>query len=190
MRTFEVKIKFTTPYMQHRMDDLKLEEWEKNRKLLIERDDVAQPDLIRAEFHSYKENENYYIPSEHFRCSFINAGGMVKGKVGNATKSMKNIVAASFIINPEKIIIPQWDSIDKRSAVNKLVKARIIVIRPKWNPELIVSFKLVITNDSLTKETIKTIIEYSGMYVGVGSYRPEHNGFFGQFELVHFFELI
>jgi hypothetical protein len=31
MKEYKVKIKGVTPYMQHRMDDLKLEQWEKSR---------------------------------------------------------------------------------------------------------------------------------------------------------------
>ena len=80
-------------------DDTKLEEWEKNRKLIIERDDVAKEDAIRAEFHSYRDEQGFYIPSEHIRGALINAGAMVKSKVGNSKKSMKNIVAGMFFID-------------------------------------------------------------------------------------------
>jgi len=93
MQKFKVEIEGVTPYMQHRMDDTKLEEWEKNRKLIIERDDIVKEDAVRAEYHAYSDNEGFYIPSEHLIGSFINAGAMVKSKVGNAKKSMKNIVA-------------------------------------------------------------------------------------------------
>ena len=34
MKKFKIEIEFVTPYMQHRMDDKKLEEWEKSRKLI------------------------------------------------------------------------------------------------------------------------------------------------------------
>ncbi len=51
MKQFKIKIAGLTPYLQHRMDDLKLEAWEKNRGLIIERSDIAHEDLVRAEFH-------------------------------------------------------------------------------------------------------------------------------------------
>lgn len=183
MKNFKVVIKGETPYMQHRMDTQKLEDWEKKRGSIIERDDVAQEDAVRAEFHCYRNgNGKCYIPSEHLRGALINAGSYVKGKVGNTTKSMKNIVAAMFFINPEHIELPEYDAIDKRSAVNKNVKARIITIRPKWtNWE--VAFNLKVDNDSLTTETIQKIFEYAGRYVGIGSFRPTNNGMFGRFEV-------
>lgn len=181
MKIYDVIIKGLTPYMQHRMDDVKLEEWEKKRGLIVERNDVAQQDAARAEFHCYRNgNGRCYIPSEHLRGSFINAGSYVKAKVGGRTKSMKQIVAAMFMIEPDYIEIPDYDSIDKRSGVNRNIKARVITIRPKWT-EWEAAFKLKIMNDTITDQTIRQIIEYAGDYVGIGSFRPTNNGMFGRF---------
>lgn len=183
MKTFKVIIKGVTPYMQHRMDDTKLEEWEKKRGSIIERQDVAKEDAVRAEFHCYRNgNGKCFIPSEHIRGSLINAGAYVKAKVGNTTKSMKNIVAAMFFISPEHIELPDYDLIDKRSAVNRNIKARIITVRPKWS-EWRVQFELMVDNDTITPETITKIFEYAGRYVGIGSFRPTNNGMFGRFEV-------
>ena len=182
MKKFKVKISSKTPYMQHRMDDVKLEEWEKNRKLIIERPDIAKEDAVRAEFHSYQDEKGFYIPTEHIRGALIGGGAMVKAKVGNSRKSMKNVVAAMFFIEEEKIRLPKEYEIDKRSAVNKVIKARIMCIRPKWskwNGE----FTLVVDNDTITEQTIKEIIENAGNYIGIGSFRPTNNGMFGRFEL-------
>lgn len=183
MKTYKVKIKGITPYMQHRMDDIKLDEWEKNRRQIIERPDVAHEDAVRAEFHCYRNGTGKcFIPSEHIRGALINAGGMVKSKVGNSKKSMKNIVAAMFFVSPEHIDMPEYDAIDKRSAVNKNIKARVISIRPKWtNWEA--EFDLNIDNDSITTATIKEIISQAGNYIGIGSFRPTNNGMFGRFTL-------
>jgi hypothetical protein len=179
MKKFEVSIKGKTPYMQHRMDDKKLEEWEKQRGKIIERDDIAQEDLIKAEFHCYR-NGKCYMPSEHIRQSLINAGAFMKSKVGNSRKSMTNIVAAMFFIEPEEIELPDFDKIDKRSAVNYNVKGRVIVIRPKWT-NWNVQFILLVDNDTITKETVAGLLGYAGNYVGIGSYRPQHKGMFGRF---------
>lgn len=178
---YKVEIQGKTPYMQHRMDDVKLSEWEKNRKGIIERPDVATKDAIRAEYHCYR-NKNCYIPAEHIRGSLINAGAFVKAKVGNAKKSMKNIVAAMFFVSPEHIKMPDYDAIDKRSAVNRNIKARVITIRPKWT-NWKAEFTLTVDNDTITKETVAEILNYAGNYVGIGSYRPQNNGMFGRFEV-------
>lgn len=182
MKKYKVKISGVTPYMQHRMDDTKLEEWEKNRKLIIERDDVAKEDQIRAEFHAYRDNKGFYIPSEQIRGSLIGAGAMIKSKVGNSRKSMKNIVAGMFMIEEEKIPLPKQYEIDKRSAVNRNIKARVICIRPKWEAWS-GEFTLLVDNDTITNETVKEIIENAGQYIGIGSFRPTNNGMFGRYKL-------
>jgi hypothetical protein len=60
-----------------------------------------------------------------------------------------------------------------------------MVHRPRWN-EWTAEFTLLIDDDSrngVTMETINDIVSYSGRYLGIGSYRPEHTGEFGRFEI-------
>lgn len=182
---FKVLIQGITPYMQHRMDDIKLATWEKQRHHIIERKDVNKEDAVRAEYHCYrdKETDKCYIPADHIRGSLIDAGGYLKSKVGVKTKSMKSIVAAMFIVIPEKIFLPDYNEIDKRSGVNFHVKGRVITIRPKWT-EWKALFTLDIGEDTLTQETIVELLRIAGSYVGIGSFRPSHNGYFGRFRLI------
>lgn len=184
MKTFIVKIKGITPYMQHRMDDQKLEAWEKNRGLIVERPDVAHEDTVRAEYHCHRNVDGKcFIPADQLRGAFINAGSAVKSKVGSSRKSMKQVVAAMFMVTPDQIVLPDYNAIDKRSGVNRNIKARIITIRPKWTTWE-AEFTLEIGDNSITIETIKSIIQYAGNYVGIGSFRPTNNGLFGRFELI------
>lgn len=175
--------------MQHRMDDQKLEEWEKCRKQIIERPEVSQADSTRAEYHCYRNAEGQcYIPADHIRQSLIGAGTYMKAKVGGRSKSMKVIVAATFVPAEEQIVIPDYDAIDKRSAVNRNVKARIISVRPKWT-KWNFEFVLNVYETSITKETVTQLINYAGSYVGIGSYRPTNNGMFGRYELAEIKEI-
>lgn len=186
---YNVKITGLTPYMQHRMDDQKLEQWEKNRRHIIERPDVAHEDAVRAEYHCYRNQEGKcFIPADQLRMAFINGGGYLKSKVGTKTKSMKSIIAAMFMVNPDEVLMPDYDVIDKRSAVNRNVKARIIVVRPKWTTWS-AEFTVEIGEKTITKETITELINTTGNYVGIGSYRPTNNGSFGRFELTELKQL-
>jgi len=181
---YRVKIEGVTPYMQHRMDDTKLEEWEKNRKHIIERPEVNNEDAKRAEYHCYRNgNEKCFIPAEQLRIALINGGTYLKSKVGVRTKSMKSVIAAVLMVTPEHIELPDYDEIDKRSAVNKNVKARVMVIRPKWS-KWEAEFDMVLDNGTLTKEMLTELVTTTGNYVGIGSYRPTNNGYFGRFKLV------
>jgi len=184
MKQYKVVIDGVTPYMQHRMDDLKLEQWEKIRGPIHERTETSHEDAVRAEYHCYRSVDGpCFIPAEQIRGALINAGSYVKAKVGGRSKSMKVIVAAMFMVSPEEIHLPEYDAIDKRSAVNRNVKARVIVVRPRWN-QWSAEFTLSIDENTITKETITQIIEYAGRYVGIGSFRPTNNGLFGRFQLV------
>lgn len=189
MKKYNITLKSLTPYMQHRMDDVSLAEWEKCRKQIIERPEVSEKDLHRAEYHCYRNNVGQcYIPADQIRLSLINAGTYMKSKVGTRSKSMKTIVAACFIVTPDEIILPDWALIDKRSAVNKNIKGRVIVIRPKWL-QWEVSFILECHEPSITVETIKQLFQYAGSFCGIGSYRPTNNGFFGRFEIINIKEI-
>jgi hypothetical protein len=190
MKKYNVTIRGVTPYMQHRMDDTKLEEWEKNRKFIVERDDVAKEDLERAIFHSYSDDKGFYMPGEHLRGALINGAKSQKSKVGGATRSMKSVVAGMFFVSPDKIRCLNKDEmvIDKRSAVNKNIKARVISIRPKWE-EWTSTFEIWVDNDTITDATVRQILENAGRYVGIGSFTPMHNGMFGRFEIEHFAQI-
>lgn len=180
---YKVKIEGITPYMQHRMDDIKLDEWEKNRKQIIERHDVNIEDAKRAEYHCYRNKSGQcFIPAEQLRISMINGGTYLKSKVGTKTKSMKGVIAAVMRISPEEILLPDYDEIDKRSAVNRNVKARVMVVRPKWSVWS-AEFDMLLDNGTLTKEMLTELVTVTGNYVGIGSYRPTNNGYFGRFIL-------
>jgi len=162
MKKYKVKIKGVTPYMQKRMDDAELEEWEKKRGKIIERKDISDSDYKRALFHSHIDDDgNHYVPSEQLEGSMINAGAFMKAKVGNSRKSMKNIVAAMFSVYPINIpILEDW-AIDKRSGVNRNIRGRVILIRPKWK-EWKLDFEIHVDNDTITDETVKEILIYAG----------------------------
>lgn len=184
MKKYKVRIEGVTPYMQHRMDDQKLEEWEKTHGRVVTNSSVSQTDATRAEFHCHRNdvNKKCFIPSEQLRQSFIGAGTLVKSKVGAQTKSMKSIVAGQWMIDEEEIYMPDYDQIDKRSGINRNNKARIIVIRPKWS-KWSSEFTLIIDNDTTTDEMVTQIINFAGSNVGIGSYRPTNNGRFGRYKL-------
>lgn len=189
MKKYNILLKSLTPYMQHRMDDLSLAEWEKCRRQIIERPEVSQVDQHRAEYHCYRgANGQCFVPSEQIRGCLINAGTYMKSKVGARSKSMKTIVAATFMITPEEIPFRDWDIIDKRSVVNKNVKARVMVIRPKWI-DWVLYFTLECHEPSITKETIHQLFTYAGNFCGIGSYRPTNNGLFGRFEVTEIEEI-
>jgi hypothetical protein len=177
-------------YMQHRMDDAKLSDWEKNRGKILERPEASKEDSVRAEYHAYGEDGKYWIPAEHIVGALREASASFKSKVGTGRKSMKDEVAGGYFVagtdGSERLVL-RFDEflVDKRSAVNQNNKARVMVIRPKfkgWSADFI----LVVDNESALLETVKEIVIHAGQYKGIGSYRPTKGGPFGRFVVKKF----
>jgi len=181
---YRFKIRSISPYLQHKMNDQDLQEWLEHRGHIIENKRQNIPHEIMADFHSYiDEDGKYYFPTKHLKQSLVGAGRLTKGKVGNSTRSLTNVVAGMWRIKPERIYIGHWDSIMIESAINHSVKARVLPIRPQWDC-LEFEFFLTVMNDTMTDKTVVKIVQDSGLFQGIGNYRPEHKGEFGMFEIV------
>jgi len=89
-------------YMQHRMDDTKLADWEKNRGKIMERPELSKEDNLRAEYHAYRDERGYYIPTEHILGAIKIASKEFKSKTGSGRKSMKDEVAGGFFIQGDE----------------------------------------------------------------------------------------
>ena len=180
-----------TPYMQDRMDTLSLQEWEKARGHIIERKDANIPYEDRADFASYHHinpdgSLSYYFPTEHLRQALIEGGKYVKAKMGNAKRNMSNIVSGMFYIKEQEIELPKWDILDARTAVNHNNNSRIVKYRPMWS-QWGFQFVLEVRDPmkTITKESIVEIFFNAGTQCGVGNYRVNHKGQFGQFALTY-----
>jgi len=187
-KSYNAKIKFVTPYLQHRMDDTTLEEREKNGGLrkITERKEASDPDYVRAAFYCHRnEKMECFFPESHLKRAMVAASTNYKSHVGNGRKSMKDFVSGMFSINPYQIPIREFDEISKMSAVNNNNKARIIVIRPQWN-NLELEFNITVADDSIIDQMVLDILQDAGRYVGCGSYRPTKQGPFGKFEVIAF----
>jgi hypothetical protein len=177
--------------MQDRMNDGDLKKWETSRGQIMKRKDANIPYEERADFASYHHiredgSLEYYLPTEHIRQCLINGGKYVKAKVGNARRSMTNLVAGMFFIQEKEISLPKWDILDERSAVNHKADARIMKYRPMWSQWKAVFVLEVRDHEkTITKEMIKEIFLHAGTKQGIGSYRVEHKGEFGQFALTY-----
>jgi len=66
MKKYKIRVEGITPYMQHRMDDQKLEEWEKSHARVVSNTTASQTDAIRAEFHCHRNeyNKQYHSTEE------------------------------------------------------------------------------------------------------------------------------
>lgn len=66
-----------------------------------------------------------------------------------------------------------------------MTKGRMVVERPRFD-EWTCKFEIVSDIDDLPEERIKEIIDFAGMYVGVGDWRPAKKGKYGKFIVTEF----
>lgn len=135
-------------------------------------------DKEEAEKRLYKtDSGKLYQPARHFEAAMIKAAGAftLEGR-----KSYKDAFKGGIFVGPSEIIHKnQKYSIDKQPVV--IQRARIMRCRPKFdNWEL--EFDIQILDDRISVDVVREILDYAGLYLGVGDMRPR----FGRFEVVEF----
>lgn len=177
-KEINVTIQGTSPLLFNRFRDASIEGKSK-RKAGAEQEQVVEDKLY------FDGNNKICTPSTHIIGSLINASKnfQIKGK-GKSTYS--KLVGSSVEVEEELITHKNQKWIPYTiSAVNPMTRGRMMVTRPRMdNWEL--SFKLILKDEGISLETIKEILDYAGIYVGIGDWRPEKKGKFGKFIVTKF----
>ena len=136
----------------------------------------------------YKHPDGCGIPTMAFRSALLAAAGAWKKPKGRG--SMKSVLShmqvgcdMTLLIDGGGKPIIDYD-VDARRVVNRSTKGAIIKARPRFDEwSAIVEFEY---DEDLVAdvELIAGIFADAGKRIGVGSYRPEKNGWFGRFEVV------
>ena len=173
MQEIKVTIQGVTPLLQNRFLQSQIEGGSK-KKTGAER---AQDPL--AKLYTLP-NGTLYQPAVCITRCLIDAGKnfQIKGKQ-KATYS--KLFGSSISVEPDAIThkIQKWAPFTI-SAVNPMTKGRMIVTRPmfeKWA----LDFRLQVLDDGIPIEVVKEALDYAGMYVGIGDWRPEKKGKYGKF---------
>lgn len=169
-----VTIRGITPLLQNRFPESEQVE-DKTRKRAGTIDEDVEKKLYRL------PDGTIYQPAEHILAAMVKASTNFL-IVGKKKKSYKDLVKSAIIIEPECIPhkIQKW-VIDKRSVVNPATRGRQIRSRPRFD-EWELDFKIITYEKQLPFEVIKQILDYAGMYVGIGDFRPR----FGRFVVTKF----
>lgn len=127
-----------------------------------------------------------YLPAEHFIGSIISAGAEFKQE-GRGRKTYKNALSGYLDIFPDCIKLLDVNGlamveyeIDSRPVCIRATGGRIIRHRPLIKAGWRATFTVVISNDSISLEIIKAVLEEAGKSKCVGDFRPR----FGQFHVI------
>lgn len=135
------------------------------------------------EMHAYKDNKGRFVqPAEMIEAAMTKAATNFKleGK-----KTYKDLIKSGIIVSPVEIVHEnQKFEMDARWGKNPNTRGAVWVVRPRID-EWSLKFTIDLLQDERCEtSTLKSILEYAGLYVGIGAWRPKY----GRFEIVSFKE--
>lgn len=142
----------------------------------------ALTDDEQYEMHSYKKDGKFIQPAEMIEAAMVKAGvnWCMDGK-----KTYKDAFKAGIFIDPVEIEHEIQDfHPDARWGKNPNTGGAIWVVRPcadKWKLTFTINLLL---DEKIPNEVLKDALDYAGLYVGIGAWRPK----FGRFKVTSFEE--
>lgn len=188
MKTYSVKIEGITPLLHHRMpeDELFGLLGAKTKKKK-DKEEITPRQIAERYVYQDKESGHCYVPGEYI----VGAIGHVAGdyKQNNSIrKSLRGLIKGIVRPTTEKIYLKtkagkhiKEFEIDVRKATNHQ-KGAVAVCRPRFD-EWTASFELSIQDDLVSPETCLHILQDAGRRSGIGSFRVQRGGYFGQFQV-------
>lgn len=183
MKKFNVKIKGIAPLLQAKHPTPQEEEdILKRAKSAKKTKDLTDKEAF--DMHSYKtKSGKFFQPSEMIEAAMTKAAVNYKleGK-----KSYKDLMKSGVIIEPVEIVHKnQKFEMDARWGKNPNTRGAVWVVRPvvdSWELEFTIN---LLQDERVESNVLKEILEYAGLYVGIGAWRPKY----GRFEVVEFKEV-
>jgi len=168
-----------TPLLMEKMDMDVVERYNlKKGKKLSEKDDKLEEEKYEAKKH-FDDKGNLGIPSTAFLKGMTEVApyidGMDKKKVRGSVRILGDIIPIKF---KEEIKDVKW------GRTSGMTKAPRKIIRPKftdWSCKL----EIVYNSTNISAEQVINLLNWAGFQMGVGGFRPEKSGNFGQYEVKH-----
>lgn len=211
MRRYAIELTGKTPLLMHH-DNIEwadtMDEWKNDpaNKTKSKAGDDRTP-AFRWFGCLYHDGETVAIPQENIMRCLMEGGAMVLVPGGRSGKTFKSQTQSGMIC--ESPFWPLSDAIllsDLQSLVNeenfathkkvvrslgfdlfvkraKVGTSKHIRVRPKFD-QWSVHGSLTVTDDQITTEVLRSILDYAGRYKGIGDWRPggKTPGSFGMFE--------
>ena len=179
MKQIHVTIEGQSPLLQHRFAVDGQDEPSKVRSGVPEWKAEGEKALYRDEAGTI------YQPSEHLERAFAEAGKQFKIQ-GKRGATWSKVLSSTLEIQPYAIPHQITDyEIDARAAV--IQRARIIRYRPRFDKWRL-TFDILIMDEQVPVTVVRQVVDYAGMYVGIGDFRPGKSGKFGKFSVVEWRE--
>lgn len=173
-----VKIKGVTPYLASKMDMISVDniERKKNGQMVVK--DVRTEDQKTEDKIHHTPDGKVGIPSAAFMKGMVECApyldGLDKKRVTGSVRIFQDIIPIKF---KKQAVHETW-------GINAgMTKAPKIIRRPmfsEWECELNIMFNAA----NITAEQIVNLLNWSGFQMGVGGWRAQKGGAFGQYEVL------
>lgn len=166
----------TSPLLIEKMDMSVVRTYDDKKSLkVVKKDTRSEKDKLPNKIH-YTENGNVGFPASGFMIGMVEVApklGLYKKDVRGAVRIAGNIIPIDF---EEQVINEAWG---RQSGISK---APLLILRPEfrgWSCELDITFDASV----LSMEQLINLVNYAGFHQGLGSWRPEKEGSYGQYEV-------
>jgi hypothetical protein len=147
--------------------------------------EVAEKRLYLTE-----DKKQPYIPTNMLMSCFIQAGIYLKMDGKRQMSTAKSTLLPGFvsiedmyimIVQPGTKKAPVWE-VDMRQGRNPNGGEAVCIIRPRFD-KWCLNFSMQIDNDQIDPSRIRELIDIAGSRCGLGDFRPQRKGIFGQFKV-------
>lgn len=176
-RTIKVKIRGITPLLMEKMDMSVVEAYDKKKSLkTVEKDTRSEEEKVENKIHKTSEGEIGF-PAIAFHKAMIEVAPYIEGLDKKLVRGSVRVLGDMIPINFREQTTNK--TYGKSSGI---VKAPRLIIRPEfknWNCEL----EILYNSSNISAENIINLLDWAGFQMGIGSWRPEKSGNYGQFEV-------
>jgi hypothetical protein len=189
MKTVEIELTGTSPYLMHRFsDESSLEK--KTRRIQV---DNETPRELATKVAYIDTDGSYYFSAASIPGTMSAAGASHKMK--SSRKTLKFVVPSAVRTESDKIFILGEDGkpaanfeVDSRPVMIPATRGRVMRHRPRFDAWK-ARFRLIINDDLLAPAMAHQLLNEAGVSVGVGDFRPAKGGPFGTFLVSKFAEV-
>jgi len=189
MKSILVEIEGKTPLLVNRFTEEQQEKAERGSSTAMATADKGTP-LTQATPHLYVDNKNRpVIPGPNFFSCLVESGKFHKSGKRQLTTGRASLIPAGIsVCDVESVILgpdgrPAPWVVDSRPVVNPATRGRRPCHRPRFD-EWRLSFTLAVDDSMFDPQLVRTLVDDAGRRIGLGDFRPDRRGPFGQFRVI------
>lgn len=191
MKTFNVEIKGTSPYLMHRFSE-EAAQGARTRRVQVEVDDPR----TEATKVAYLDDDGHLYFSGASIPGTMSVAGASHKKKGAGRSTLRHEVPKAVRMTDDVIYFRSIETgeklsdfeVDSRPVTIPSTKGRIMRHRPRidnWKAE----FTLVVNDDLISEDMAHQLLNEAGVVSGIGDFRPSKSGPFGCFLVTKFEEV-